>query len=102
MEEMLKLMSDIIYRELFGLSHADFIAKAKQVAGSEWGFINWDNEDEKARDWLTVEARAALSSVEGEIADRLNSIEIVAPETMIAIIRHTAKSHGKVTNIWQG
>lgn len=95
-------VASIVYKNLFGLTRPEFIAKAKEVAGGNWGFVPHDgNEDEMARDWLSSEALKVLADTENIIhmalflaRPKIKSIE----DVLVVVNKH---SEGKtVSQIW--
>lgn len=69
-----------IYEALFGMSHDTFIAKAKQHKdyGTAAGLLYpADDEDECARDCLTLEALQALNEAESRLARYFETYKLV-------------------------
>ena len=64
-------MDNLVCMQLFNLSYEDFIAEAKRRAGKDWNYIDWNDDMEAARDWLTADALRALADAESAIASGL-------------------------------
>jgi len=67
------VMDNLVCIQLFNLSYEEFIAEAKRRAGKDWNYIDWNDDMESARDWLTADALRALADAEGAIANGLRS-----------------------------
>ena len=100
-QEIQNAVTSVVYKNVLGLTRPELIAKAKKIAGSEWGFIAWDSDDEKARDWLSSESLRVLADTENIIhmALFLARPKIKGIEDIIAIVNK--HSQGKtVSKIW--
>lgn len=93
-------ITDTIYQSLFGLTRDDVIREAKKRAGVKWNYMNWDNDDEAAKDCMSIEALQALNTVQSDILRILEKSQgIQSVKQIRSIAKHVATPY-KVTNIW--
>ena len=100
-QEQVNELTSIIYEQLFSMSRDEFIAKAKEIAGDEWGFAQHEGDlDEQARDWLSNEALIALSEAETACAKNYRKAGHANMVMMRAITKYTMSGFKPVKQIW--